>query len=221
MSFGRLDLLSASIDAAAAAARAEGFEPVRRLAGGRAAAIGPGTACLGFAAPVDSVASGMQERYETLSALLLDALGRLGVDARIGELAGEWCAGAWSVLVGEGKVGGLAQRVIRGGAWAEAVVVVRGAPALRAALDRVHRTLGLEWRPETLVGLESVTVDQVTSALRDAASVRWELAPAEIPPALWRAAGALREEHALGSIAAEPRPGATEAVRSDPGCRPG
>ncbi len=193
VSFGRLDLLSPGIEPAAAVARDQGLEPVRRLAGGRAAAIGPGTACIGFSAPVESVASGMQERYEMLAGIVLDALGRLGIEARTGELAGEWCAGAWSVLAGEGKVGGLAQRVIRGGAWAEAVVVVSGAPELRTALDRVHRALGLDWRPETLVGLEGVTVEQVRGALAEASGG----APSEVPAELWRAAAALRAEHAM------------------------
>lgn len=193
VSFGRLDLLSPNIETAAAVARAEGLQPVRRLAGGRAAAIGPGTACLGFAAPVESIASGMHERYGTLAAMVLDALARLGVQARVGELEGEWCAGSWSVLVGEGKVGGLAQRVVRGGAWAEAVIVVTGAPALRASLDRVHRALGLDWRPETLVGLEDITVASLRRALAEAAGAR----PAEVPDELWDRAHVLRAEHAM------------------------
>jgi lipoate-protein ligase A len=193
VSFGRLDLLSGDVERAAAVARADGLEPVRRLAGGRAAAIGPGTACLGFATPAANVTSGMRERYEMLSAMVLDALARLGIDARLGELAGEWCAGAWSVLVGEGKVGGLAQRVVRGGAWAEAVVVVSGAPGLRASLDRVHQALGLDWRPETLVGLEDVTVEEVRGALTAAAGTR----PADVPEELWERALALRAEHAM------------------------
>jgi lipoate-protein ligase A len=193
VSFGRLDLLSPDIERAAAVARSDGLEPVRRLAGGRAAAIGPGTACLGFAEPVESVASGMQERYEALAAMVLDALARLGIEARIGELAGEWCAGTWSVLVGDGKVGGLAQRVIRGGAWAEAVVIVTGADALRAALDRVQRALGLEWRPETLTGLEGVTVEEVRGALAEAAGAQ----PAGVPDEAWERARALRAEHTM------------------------
>jgi lipoate-protein ligase A len=193
LSFGRLDLLSPNIERAAAVARREGVEPVRRLAGGRAAAIGPDTACLGFAAPVESVASGMQERYEALAAMVLDALARLGIEARIGELSGEWCAGTWSVLAGDGKVGGLAQRVIRGGAWAEAAVVVTGVPALRDALDRVHGALGLTWRPETLVGLEDVSAEEVRGALAAAAGGR----PADVPAELWDRARALRAEHTM------------------------
>ncbi len=141
--------------------------------------------------------AGTQERYEALAATLLDALERLGLQARVGELPGEWCAGTWSVLVGQGKVAGLAQRVIRGGAWAEAVLVVAGAESLRASLDSVHRALGLSWRPETLAGLEGVSAGQARQALVDAVSARWAVAPAAVSAELWARAQALRDQHTL------------------------
>jgi lipoate-protein ligase A len=173
---------------------------VRRLAGGRAAAIGPGTACVGWASPSATI-EGAQERYEALAAVLIDALRRLGIEGSIGELPGEWCPGAWSALVGEVKVGGLAQRMIRGGAWAEAVVIVSGADELRDALDGVQRALGVAWRPDTLAALEDVRpgvgAGQVRDAFSAALGARWEPAPAPVPDELWAAARVLRNEHAL------------------------
>jgi lipoate-protein ligase A len=189
-------LLSEGCPRAVAAARAGGSEPVRRLAGGRAAAIGPGTACVGWASPSPPLAR-TQERYEVLAAVVIDALRRLGIEGRVGELPGEWCPGAWSVIAGEVKVGGLAQRMIRGGAWAEAVVVVSCAEALRGVLDEVEQALGSEWRPETLTDLDGVTVDRVRDALVDAARERWDAVPAPMPRALWSRAEALRGEHVL------------------------
>jgi lipoate-protein ligase A len=119
----------------------------------------------------------------------------------VGELPGEWCPGAWSVLVGGVKVGGLAQRMIRGGAWAEAVVVVSGADALRRALDEVQQALGVAWRPDTLAALEDVRPGARPGRVRDAFAAalgaRWELAPAPVPDELWSVAHALRDEHAL------------------------
>jgi hypothetical protein len=91
--------------------------------------------------------------------------------------------------------------MIRGGAWAEAVVVVSGAGALRDALDQVQRALGVAWRPGTLAALEDVRrgVDapQVRDALATAVRARWELVPAPVQEELWSAARALREQHAL------------------------
>jgi octanoyl-[GcvH]:protein N-octanoyltransferase len=196
VSFGRLDLLSERIGRAAERARAEGLTPVRRLAGGRAAAIGPGTVCLGWATPAGPMA-GTQERYEMLAGLLIETLGRVGVDARVGELPGEWCAGSWSVLVGEHKVAGLAQRVIRGGAWAEAVVIVDGADALRSSLDHVQRALGAAWRPDTLAAVEGVSVERMRDALADAGGERWEPTTSPVTQELWERARTLREEHTL------------------------
>jgi lipoate-protein ligase A len=119
----------------------------------------------------------------------------------MGELPGEWCPGAWSVLVGEVKVGGLAQRMIRGGAWAEAVVVVSGAGALRHALDEVQRALGVDWRPSTLAGLEDslpgIGAADVRDVLAAAVRARWDLTPAPVPAELCSAARALRDDHAL------------------------
>lgn len=200
LSFGRLDLLSPSHGGAVAAARAARLEPVRRLAGGRAAAIGPDTACFGWAS-VGGAMSENQARYETTAAVVLDALGLLGVTARIGELDGEWCPGAWSVLVGEAKVGGLAQRVIRGAAWAEAVVVVSGSAGLRAGLDRVQRALGVAWAPETLAAVSDlapgVSTAAVQRALAGALGARWEPVAQPLPASVWNQARGLRADHVL------------------------
>jgi octanoyl-[GcvH]:protein N-octanoyltransferase len=200
VSFGRLDLLRPDIDAAIVAARAQGLEPVRRLAGGRAAAIGAGTVCVGWASPSPEMAR-MQERYETLAGVVVAALERLGVPSRIGELDGEWCPGSWSVLVGSGKVGGLAQRVIKGGAWAEAVIVVSGTHTLGPALDRVQRALGVSWRPETLAQVSdaspAVTPERMREALIDVLPTRRPVRSAELTGAVWARARELREQHAL------------------------
>ncbi len=196
VSFGRLDLLSPHRAAAIAQARAAGLDPVRRLAGGRAAAIGPGTVCVGWADPSPDLA-GMQDRYETLAGVVVSALERVGVPARVGELPGEWCPGSWSVIAGAGKAGGLAQRVIRGGAWAEAVMIVTGAAALADALDRVQRALEVEWDPSTLHDLPGVAPEQVCDALVAELESRRPVVRSPVPPELARRASELRAEHEL------------------------
>ena len=211
LSFGRLDLLSPRRDDAIVVARESGLQPVRRLAGGRAAAIGPGTVCVGWAVPSPEM-SGMQRRYETLAGVIVAALARLGVAARVGELPGEWCPGAWSLLVGgvhtgeidgaEVKVGGLAQRVIKGGAWAEAVVVVScDAAQLAGALDRVQRALDVAWDPATLGHLSAaaagVTPALVREALIGRLSASRPLRRASLTPAIWSRAEDLRRLHEL------------------------
>jgi lipoate-protein ligase A len=200
LSFGRLDLLAPGHEQAIAAARAAGLTPVRRLAGGRAAPIGPGTVCLGWASPARE-APDLQRRYAVLAEIVVDALAGLGIAARIGELAGEWCAGSWSILVGATKVAGLAQRVIRAGAWAELVILVEASDEARGALDAVQRALGVEWAPDTFAGLSDaqpgISSEQVAEAVRASLAARWTVEDAELTPALWSEARDLRTDHAL------------------------
>jgi lipoate-protein ligase A len=203
VSFGRLDLLSPHREAAVAAARAAGLAPVRRLAGGRAAAIGPGTVCVGWAYPSPEM-TGMQDRYEALAGVVVAALERTGAPARVGELPGEWCPGSWSVIAGgageagPAKAGGLAQRVIKGAAWAEAVIVVSGAHALAGALDRVQRALEVPWDPATLGDLPGVSPAQVREGLIAELKARRPLVRGRpLPPEVLNRAAELRAEHTL------------------------
>lgn len=147
LSLGRLDVRGPRARALAELARDAGLEPVARLAGGRAAALDPGCLCLGVAEP----AAGLQdprERYRFVAGAIVDALQELGVASGLGETAGEWCPGAWSVQGPAGKLAGLAQRVISGGAWCEALIVIERPPALQALTERVHELLEIPWRAD-------------------------------------------------------------------------
>jgi lipoate-protein ligase A len=145
--------------------------------------------------------AGMQDRYQAMTALIVAALSGLGVSADVGELPGEWCPGSWSLLAGGSKVGGLAQRVIRGGAWAEAVIVVSGAAGLGASLDRVQRALGVAWDRATFAGLEDirpgVTVEKARAVLVTALEARRPLQHVPLPGSVWSRAESLRDGHDL------------------------
>jgi len=85
------------------------------------------------------------------------ALRRLGLDARVGELAGEYCPGEFSVnLGGRIKVMGVGQRVIRGGAHVGGVITIADTSRLRAVLAPVYAALELELRDETAGGLADI-----------------------------------------------------------------
>ena len=144
MSVGRLDARHPRLPEVLELAREAGVAPVRRLAGGHAATLDSGCLCLGWAQPRPRLEES-SARYELIAEAIVDALAALGVESSLGESAGEWCPGAWSVQGPTGKLAGLAQRVVSGGAWCEALIVIDAAPELRALARHAHQFLGLEW----------------------------------------------------------------------------
>ena len=126
-----------------------GFTPVRRVSGGHAVVLGPGSFCAGFAEPARAF-EGTDERYERLAAALIAAFGTLGIAAERGELEGEWCPGSWSIRAGGTKLAGIAQRAIKGAAWVDAVVDLSSDRPSRELLGKVYAELGLPLDPSTL-----------------------------------------------------------------------
>jgi lipoate-protein ligase A len=155
LAFARQDRMAPGFRRAAAAARRLGFEPVLRLAGGRAAAFHEGTLALARSWRIADPARTTRDRFEEVSAIVVAALRGLGVDARVGGVPGEYCPGAWSVNArGETKLVGIGQRLISGGAHVGAVVVVTGSDLLRRVLEPVYAALELDWDPATVGAVE-------------------------------------------------------------------
>lgn len=151
VAFAKRDALAPGYPEAVAAARAAGFGSVLRLAGGRAAVFHEGTLELAHAVPDPDPRRGIHSRFEATAELIVRALRRLGVDARVGEVPGEYCPGRWSVnAAGERKLAGIGQRVISGGAHVGTVIVVDDAAAVRGVLEPVYAALDLAWDPATV-----------------------------------------------------------------------
>ena len=145
LAFGRRDVVADGYPEAVEAARAAGFEPVERLAGGRAAVFHEGTIAFTRVYPGAHPQRSTYERFEQVAGAVAAALGSLGVDARVGEVPGEYCPGAYSVnSKGARKLSGIGQRMIRGGAHVGGVIVVSGHELANEALVPVYEALGLE-----------------------------------------------------------------------------
>jgi octanoyl-[GcvH]:protein N-octanoyltransferase len=177
--FGRLDTLAPGFAAAVDAARAHGFAPVMRQPGGHAAAYDAGALCLDEVRPEAAGLPALQPRFEAAGSLFASALRACGVDARVGEVPGEYCPGQWTVSArGRVKLVGTAQRLVRGGSLLGAVVLVQGGARVRAVLEVVNAALGLEWDPATAGAAEDdvpgLTVDDVERAVLDAYAARGE-----------------------------------------------
>jgi lipoate-protein ligase A len=150
VAFGRRDSFLPGFARAADAAGRRGYTPVVRGAGGRAAAYDEGCLVLDEISPADDAMTGIQARFVDAAELQARALRGIGVDARVGELPGEYCPGEFSVNArGKTKLIGAAQRIVRGAWLVSTVVVVDSGSRIKAVLEDVYAELGLEWDPAT------------------------------------------------------------------------
>jgi octanoyl-[GcvH]:protein N-octanoyltransferase len=186
VAFGRQDVASPGYEAAAEAARAAGFAAVERLAGGRAAVFHQGTIAIARAYSDPQPPKRTYARFEEMAGLIADTLRGLGVDARVGEVPGEYCPGAYSVNArGATKLAGIGQRMIRGGAHMGGVVVASGGREIARVLEPVYRALELDWEPATSGSISEelrreVDPGEIEEALIAELGKRYELVDAEL-----------------------------------------
>jgi octanoyl-[GcvH]:protein N-octanoyltransferase len=203
VTFGRRDVVSDGYRAAVEAARAAGYEAVDRITGGRAAAYNGEALNLSRTVRDPSPARTTRARFEAMAELVREVLTELGVDARIGEVEGEYCPGAFSVNAeGRLKLAGIGQRMIKGGAHVGCVVVAADSQGLRDVLVPVYEALGIDWNPETTGSvadvIEGVTTDRVGAAVRAALARRFELSDARFDPGTLELAEHLEPRHQPG-----------------------
>jgi lipoate-protein ligase A len=201
VAFGPHDRVAPGYRAAVEAAHAAGYGAVLRLAGGRAAVFHHGTLAFSWARPVAEPTAAIRDRFAELAELIAGALVSLGVDARVGEVAGEYCPGEWSVNArGAVKLMGVGQRLVRGAAHVGGVVVVSDADAVRAVLEPVYAALGLPWDPATAGSVadelgRTVAVSEVAAAVRAQLAQRYDLEDAPLGAAVLARAESLEPDH--------------------------
>lgn len=200
LAFGRRDRARPGYERAVRTARAHGFAAVERLAGGHAAVFHENTLAFSWAIPDPEPIEGIVDRFESVASIMEEALQALGVDARVGEVPGEYCPGSWSVNVGgRVKVMGVGQRLVQGAAHVGGVVVVDGAERVRDVLVPVYRALGIDWDPRTAGSLADrspgLDNDIVAQAVIDAFSRRVKLIEGDLPNGIVEHAHALAPEH--------------------------
>lgn len=197
VAFAKQDAVAPGYPAAARAAREHGFEPVLRLAGGRAAVFHEGTLELAHAVPDPDPRAGIHRRYADSAALIAAALARLGVDARVGEVPGEYCPGRYSVSAGGlVKLAGIGQRLVKSAAHVGAVIVAEGEGRIRDVLVPVYGALGLSFDPVT-AGSAGTGLDQLEAALRAEYAQRYELVEGTLDAATLALARRRRGEHLI------------------------
>jgi octanoyl-[GcvH]:protein N-octanoyltransferase len=180
VAFGPQDRLAPGFAVAVEAARAQGFGSVQRLAGGRAAVFHEGTIAFAWVLPDPSPRAGIRARFRELADIMAGAFLDLGVDARVGEVPGEYCRGEFSVNArGETKLMGVGQRLVQRAAHVGGTIVVSGAERVRSVLVPVYRSLGIDWDPATAGSLEDegagLTWDIAATAVLRRFAERYEL----------------------------------------------
>jgi octanoyl-[GcvH]:protein N-octanoyltransferase len=169
LAFGARDRFLPGFATAIEAARDHGFTPALRSLGGRAAAYHPGSLVIDHIEPSDSFITNTNARFTGFGNDYVEVLRGIGVDARLGEIPGEYCPGEHSVNVaGTIKAIGTAQRVVSGAWLFSSSVVVEDPDPIRAVLTDVEAALGVEWDPATGGSISEVhpevTVDAVAEA---------------------------------------------------------
>lgn len=200
VAFGKRDVIADGYAPAVAAARAAGFEAVERLAGGRASVFHEQTLHVGLATRDAQPRIDVTRRFERAADAIARAFRRLGVDARVGEVPGEYCPGDHSVNArGATKLMGLGQRVVKDGAYVGGVVVVADADRVNRVLDPVYAALGLEWEPAATGSLADerpeIAWDDARAALEAELAELYELERGDLDPETRALAERLAPEH--------------------------
>lgn len=170
VAFSGRDLRSPGIAAATEVARAAGFETVVRSPGGRMVAYDSGAVVIDHLDSTSDIRQAGRSTFAANAESHVRVLRGLGdVDARIGEVDGEYCPGEFSINVaGTAKVVGSAQRVTATGSLFSTVVQVVISDRVRAVLADVSEALGYALRHSTIAGLAdhvpALTAEQVAAA---------------------------------------------------------
>jgi lipoate-protein ligase A len=200
VAFGRQDVASARYPDGVAAARGAGFEAIERLAGGRAAVFHEHTLAIAHARPDPDPQAHIYPRFDEASGWLRGSLEGLGVDARVGEVPGEYCPGGYSVNArGQKKLAGIGQKLIKGAGHLGGVLVVENGARVRGVLVPVYSALGLEWNPSTAGAVSDeapgVTLDDVEAALVEGLRDGYDIDDAPLDPETLAMAQRLAPEH--------------------------
>jgi lipoate-protein ligase A len=154
--FGRRDTRHPGFEAAVRAGREAGFVPLVRAVGGRPVAYTSEALVIDHVRHDPRATEEQERRFKGFGQMFADELHALGIDARVGEVPGEYCPGAQSINArGAVKLVGTGQRVVRD-AWLFSSLTVIGDDArIKSLLIEVYAHLELPFIPATVGSLST------------------------------------------------------------------
>jgi lipoate-protein ligase A len=195
VAFGSQDATNSGYASAVAGVRQLGYGAVERLAGGKAAVFHEATLAFAWATPQRDPKQGIEQRFEAIAGIIVQALATLGVEGSIGETPGEYCPGRFSVHAVGRKVMGVGQRLVKGAAHVGGVFVLDSPELVNRPLEVAYERLGYSWNPDA-TGSVGCTVAEAFDAVEQAfASAGHELTPTAISPAQRSRAADLAHRH--------------------------
>ncbi len=158
--FSTRDQSSEGYAAAVRDMETRGFAPVLRGPGGRLVVYDESALVIDLIAPHPEPRHAFIKRFEAVTELLVEAFRALGLDARSGSIADEFCPGTHSVnLGGRTKIAGLAQRLGKGGYHLGVVITAGDVSPARDAMTSAYAKLGLKLDPKTVGSIKDETSD--------------------------------------------------------------
>ena len=151
---------------ASRASIAQGFAPVIRPTGGRAVAYDETCIVFDVVAREEDGAIDQVRFFTEIGDALAAALRGLGVDARVGDVPGEYCPGEFSINArGAVKLVGTSQRAVRGARLLSGMLPLAGVERFADVLLAVNAALGLDWDPATFgsLGAETSGIPRATA----------------------------------------------------------
>ncbi|MEU3845756.1 lipoate--protein ligase family protein [Micrococcus terreus] len=180
VAFGQRDVRLPGFEDARSVCTRQGFSPVVRQAGGRAAAYHHGSLVVDHLdAEVDAVI-GSRDRFRSFAELYRHVLLDSGVDAAVGEVPGEYCPGEFSVHgrrpdAGPVKLIGTAQRAVSGAWLFSSSWVIQDPVPIHQVLVEVYAALGLDWDPNTAGSADQAPVSGAPAGRTTVEDVRERL----------------------------------------------
>lgn len=175
--FGRRDTRLPGFRAAVQGARDSGFDVAVRAVGGRVVAYTENAVVLDVIQNVPRAGDGLEARFTEYGHRTTAALRRLGVDARVGAVPGEYCPGAHSVNArGVVKLLGSAQRVVKDAWLMSALLIVDDEEAIQDVLTDVHAHLGFAFDSSSVGSVRTENHLASLASTRAALEEAWGLA---------------------------------------------